>query len=57
MFTILVIAAIAMVAGILAYAATRPDAFQLARSIMIDAPPEKIFALINDLRRFNTWNP
>ena len=44
-------------AGVLAYAATKPDAFQIARSITINASPERIFPLINDLRAFNTWNP
>ena len=29
----------------------------MQRSASIQAPPEKIFPLINDLRRFNTWNP
>ena len=47
----------ALVAGVLIYAATRPDSFQLARSITIKAPPEKIFPLINDLHAFNRWNP
>src|SRR5512139_1797308 len=44
-------------AGLLTYAATRPDTFRLQRSLLIDAPPAKIHALINDLRQFNTWNP
>ena len=45
------------VTGVLAYAATRPDSFQVARSLVIKAPPEKVFPMINDLRAFNTWNP
>lgn len=45
------------VAGVLVYAATRPGSFQVARSLSIKAPPEKIFPLINDLRAFNRWNP
>ena len=44
-------------AVLLAYAATRPDAFTIARSATVNAPPEKVHALINDLRAFNTWNP
>jgi len=42
---------------LLAYAATRPDGFTIARSATVNAPPEKVHALINDLRAFNTWNP
>lgn len=45
------------VAGILIYAATRPDTFRVQRSTTIKAPPEKIFALINDLHAWGTWSP
>jgi uncharacterized protein YndB with AHSA1/START domain len=52
---LLVIAAV--VAALLAYAAFKPDSFRLSRSATIAAPPDKVFALINDLRHFNEWNP
>jgi hypothetical protein len=45
------------VVGLIAYAATQPDEFRLARSKSIMAPPEKIFPLISNLHRFNEWNP
>jgi uncharacterized protein YndB with AHSA1/START domain len=54
--TILLIVA-AVVAALLIYAATQPDTFRLSRSATIAAPPDKVFALINDLRQFNVWNP
>ena len=54
---IVVILFIIAVASVLAYAATRPGPFEVARSISIKAPPEKIFPLIDDLRGFNRWNP
>ncbi len=54
--TILLITAAAL-AALLLYAATRPDSFRLERSTSISAPPEKVFALISDLRQFNAWNP
>jgi hypothetical protein len=38
-------------------AALRPDDFRVERTAMIKAAPEKIFPMINDLHRFNTWNP
>ena len=44
-------------AALLLYAATRPDSFRVQRSTRIAAPPEKVHALINDLHRFNGWNP
>ena len=46
-----------VVIGVLAYAATLPDAFRVERSISIKAPPEKIFPLINELKPMNEWNP
>lgn len=46
-----------LVAAVLLYAATRPDTFALQRSATIAATPDKLFALINDVRAFNTWNP
>jgi uncharacterized protein YndB with AHSA1/START domain len=54
--TILLIIATA-VAAVLLYAAARPDSFSLQRSTTISAPPQKIHALINDVKAFNTWNP
>ena len=60
MFKILTISAVliaVMIGGVLAYASTLPDRFQVQRSLSIRAAPDKIFPLINDLHAFNTWNP
>ncbi len=46
-----------LILAVVAYASTRPDTFELARSTMIKASPDKIFPLINDLRLFSTWSP
>ena len=46
-----------LIAGVLVLAGLRPDTFQVRRSASIKAAPEQIFPLINDLHRFNTWNP
>lgn len=53
----LALTAAILVGLVVAYAATRPDTFKVARSIAIAAPPEHIFPLINDLRRFSSWSP
>lgn len=45
------------IAGLLLFATTRPDEFRVARSIPLNASPEKIFPLINELKTFDTWNP
>lgn len=48
---------VVVVAGILIYAATKPDSFSVQRSANIKAPPDKIFALIADLRGWSAWSP
>jgi uncharacterized protein YndB with AHSA1/START domain len=57
MMKLIGIVVLVLVAGVLLHAANKPDLFRVQRSASIQAPPEKIFALINDLRAFNTWNP
>jgi uncharacterized protein YndB with AHSA1/START domain len=42
---------------VLAYAATRPDTFRIERTASIQAPPEKIYPLIADFRRWTAWSP
>lgn len=54
--SIALILAVAL-AALLLYAATRPDTFAVQRSALIQASPDKLFPLINDLHQFNTWNP
>lgn len=54
--TILIVAAVG-VAGLLVYAASKPDTFTIQRSASIKAPATKLHPLINDLHQFNTWNP
>ena len=46
-----------VLAGILIFAATKPDTFRVQRSSSIKAPPERIFALINDLHSWGSWSP
>ena len=46
-----------LIAGVLAFAATRPDTFRVQRAAGIKAPPEKVFALINDFKRWDAWSP
>ena len=45
------------VAAPLVIAATKPDSFRVERTASIKAPPEKIFAQINDLRAHGAWSP
>jgi uncharacterized protein YndB with AHSA1/START domain len=41
----------------LALAAHRPDRLNVRRTIAVAAPPEKIFALINDFHNWSRWAP
>jgi uncharacterized protein YndB with AHSA1/START domain len=45
------------VAALLAYVARKPDVCAVSRSLMIAAPAEKIFPLIDSPRAMNEWNP
>lgn len=45
------------VVGLLALASTRPDSIRVTRSIVIKAPPEKIFAIVSDFHRWVEWSP
>ncbi|MBT9527094.1 MAG: SRPBCC family protein [Rhizobacter sp.] len=48
---------VALIAVVLIYAATRPDSFSVQRTATIKAPPEKVFALINDFHNWPAWSP
>jgi len=45
------------VAVLLALAASRPDTFRYSRSIVVNAPPEKIFPLIDSYAAWRAWSP
>lgn len=45
------------VAGLLAFATTKPDEIRVQRQAHIKAPADRIFALINDFQRWRDWSP
>ena len=53
LLAILIIAVLA----ILGLASRKADTFSIEREITIKAPPEKIFALINDFHHWDAWSP
>jgi uncharacterized protein YndB with AHSA1/START domain len=53
---ILVVAAGFFIA-ILIFAATKPATFRIERSILIDSPAERVFALVSDFHNWNQWAP
>lgn len=48
---------IAIIIGILAYAAGQPDSFRVERRVTIQAPPDAIYPLIADFRSWTRWSP
>lgn len=42
-----------VIALFLVVAATRPAAYRVQRSLEVTAPPERVFAVLNDLRQFS----
>ena len=54
--TILIVIA-ALIAAVLGFAATKPNTFLVRRAMRIDAPPERIFPMIDDLHAQSAWSP
>ena len=49
--------AVLAAACLVGYAATLPDHFEVRRAITVNAPPDKIYPLIANMKAFNSWNP
>lgn len=48
---------VVLIGLVLLFAATKPKTFRIERSISIDAPADRIFALIDDLHNWEKWAP
>ena len=46
-----------LVIALLAFTAKRPAEFRIQRSAQIDAPPDVVFSIINDLHKWGLWSP
>lgn len=46
-----------LVIVVLAFAASRPDSFRVERQIVVNAPAERLFALIEDFHQWGLWSP
>jgi uncharacterized protein YndB with AHSA1/START domain len=57
MIKIILIAIFILIAAVLGLAMTKPDNFRIERAATIKAPPEKIFAVINDFHNWTSWSP
>ena len=45
------------IVAVLSIAATRPATFHVERSLSMAAPPQAVFAVLNDMHRFHEWSP
>src|SRR6478752_1787110 len=45
------------IAVVLILAARKPDSFQVTRTATINAPPERVYALIADFKAWSAWSP
>jgi hypothetical protein len=58
MFLVTVVGMVtAVLASFVVLVSRRPSKFHIERSIMVTAPPESAFALVNDLRAWQAWSP
>lgn len=57
MVKVLATIVVVLIVAVLVFAATRPDTFRVQRSSNVNAPPEKIFAFIDDLQNWRAWSP
>ena len=57
MLKTIAIVVVVLIAGVLAYATTRPDSFRVERSITIKAAPDKIYPYLDDFNRWAVWSP
>ena len=57
MLKIILPVVVVLVGAVLALAAMRPDTFKVQREATIQAPPEKVYALISDFKSWGAWSP
>jgi Polyketide cyclase / dehydrase and lipid transport len=53
-----IVAALAVIViGFVAFVATRPSEYRVARTVTMAAPASAVFAQVNDFHRWGAWNP
>lgn len=53
----LLVALLVLIAAVIGIGMVLPDHAHVERSIVIEAPPEKVFEVLNGFDRFNAWSP
>jgi uncharacterized protein YndB with AHSA1/START domain len=57
MLKVILLVLAAAIAVFVIVAAMQPDEFRVSRSAMIAAPAAKVYAQVNELRKWEAWNP
>lgn len=57
MLKVVLLAVAVPLAVVLVLAAMKPDSFRVQRVASIKAPPDRIFPLVNDFKRWRAWSP
>jgi uncharacterized protein YndB with AHSA1/START domain len=57
MLSIILIAIAVAIAALVLFIASRPGKFRISRSATISAPPDVVFARVNDFRNWQAWSP
>lgn len=57
MLTYLLVGLVTVVAILAIAISMRPNEFRVSRSAVINAPPERVFALVNDFHNWELWSP
>lgn len=57
MFLYILIALAVVVVGLIVVVAMQPSEFQVVRTTTMAAPPDAIFAQVNDFHKWEAWNP
>jgi len=53
----LLLGVVVLIAAVLLLATRQPDTFLVERRIVVNAPPERVFAQINDFHAWEAWSP
>lgn len=53
----ILIGLVALIAVFVVVVAMQPDDFRIERSATIDAPPDQVFAQVNDFHNWEKWSP
>lgn len=46
-----------LIVALLIFIATRPDQMHVERTALVNAPPQVVFGIINDLHQWGQWSP